>query len=80
LYYSIFILHYSVFIDIDNNKFIPYIFIEKYTALKKEDNEPISIFNALWDFACNYEADYNYRSAGLAIIVYFFEKCEVFEK
>jgi hypothetical protein len=56
------------------------IFVEKYIELKKEDNEPISIFNLLWDFACNEQTEYSYRSAGLAILVYFFEKCEVFEK
>jgi hypothetical protein len=56
------------------------IFVKKYTALKEAENEPIIIFNALWDFACNEHEDYKYRSAGLAILVYFFEKCEVFEK
>jgi hypothetical protein len=56
------------------------IFVDKYIALKREENEPISIFNALWDFACNDQTDYKYRSAGLAILVYSFEKCEVFEK
>lgn len=56
------------------------IFVEKYTVLKEEENEPISIFNKLWDYACNGQIDFNYRSAGLALLVYFFEKCEVFEK
>lgn len=56
------------------------IFVEKYAVLKGEDSDHVSIFNALWDFACNGREDYSYRSAGLAILVYFFEKCEVFEK
>ena len=56
------------------------IFVEKYTALKSVESEPVSVFNGLWDFACNEQADYNCRSAGLALLVYFFEKCEVFEK
>lgn len=56
------------------------IFVEKYISFREEESEPISIFNALWDFACNNKVDYGYRSAGLAILVYFFEKCEVFEK
>ena len=56
------------------------IFVDKYSALKAEESDPVSIFNALWDYACNNQADYNYRSAGLALLVYFFEKCEVFEK
>jgi len=56
------------------------IFVEKYTAIKEEEIDPISIFNALWDFACYDQVEYSYRSAGLAILVYFFEKCEVFEK
>ena len=56
------------------------IIVEKYITLKQEDSEPISIFNRLWDFACNDQVEYCYRSAGLAILVYFFEKCEVFEK
>ena len=56
------------------------IFVEKYNVIKDEENDPISIFNSLWDFACNNQTEYSYRSAGLAILVYFFEKCEVFEK
>jgi hypothetical protein len=56
------------------------IFVNKYISLQAEFNEPVSVFNALWDFACNDQVDYNYRSAGLSTLVYFFEKCDVFEK
>ena len=56
------------------------IIVDKYVTLKEEGNDPISLFNFLWDFACSEQDNYNYRSAGLAILVYFFEKCEVFEK
>jgi hypothetical protein len=56
------------------------VFVEKYNDLKRDGNDAISIFNSLWDFACNDQSDYKYRSAGLALLVYFFEKCEVFEK
>lgn len=56
------------------------IFVDKYVSLQAEESDQVNIFNLLWDFACNNQVEYSYRSAGLAILVYFFEKCEVFEK
>ena len=52
----------------------------KYNALKIEGMDSISIFDELWSYASGYNADFTYKSAGLGILSYFFEKCEVFEK
>ena len=42
------------------------------------DND--EIFDELWDFASGKQSDFSYKAAGLGILTYFFEKCEVFEK
>ena len=52
----------------------------KYNALKIEGMDSISIFDELWSYASGDNEDYKYKSAGLGILSYFFEKCEVFEK
>lgn len=51
----------------------------KYNEFKC-DREPVDIFYSLWDIACGGHKEFNYKAAGLGILVYFFEKCEVFEK
>jgi hypothetical protein len=56
------------------------VFIKEYVTLKSGGMDSVSIFNALWDYICYGNVDYNNRAAGLALLVYFFEKCEVFEK
>lgn len=52
----------------------------RYQQLKSQDIEPIDIFYSLWDMANGNHDEFNYKAAGLGILVYFFEKCEVFEK
>lgn len=52
----------------------------KYQDLKLQSVEPVDIFYILWDFACGGHSEFNFKAAGLGILVYFFEKCEVFEK
>jgi hypothetical protein len=41
---------------------------------------PVNIFYSMWDEICGRSIDFNYRHAGLSVLVYFFEKCEVFKK
>lgn len=55
-------------------------FTSKYTELKESGMESVSIFFELWDFATNRSQDFALRAAGLAILTYLFEICEVFEK
>ena len=59
---------------------LTYIMTKKYKDLKNICDDNLELFNLLWDFASGNNIDFNYRAAGLAIVSYFFEKCEVFEK
>jgi hypothetical protein len=52
----------------------------RYHELKSQDMEPTDIFYSLWDMANGNHDEFNFKAAGLGILVYFFEKCEVFEK
>lgn len=52
----------------------------KYCEFKKQNMDPVDIFYSLWDITCGQHKEFNYKAAGLGILVYFFEKCEVFEK
>lgn len=53
---------------------------EKYRELKSQGISSVDIFYELWDFASGYSDEYNMKAAGLGIVAFFFEKCEVFEK
>jgi hypothetical protein len=56
-------------------------FVNKYEQLKNEENMyGDDLFNALFDFSCGGSHDFTERAAGLAVLVYLFEKCDVFEK
>lgn len=52
----------------------------EYKKLKSDNLDSVTIFNELWDIASGGMLDFKYKAAGLGILVYFFEKCEVFEK
>jgi hypothetical protein len=54
--------------------------VAKYNELKSLSDNTIDIFNQMWVFSSCDKDEYNYKSAGLGILIYFFEKCEVFEK
>lgn len=56
------------------------IMAQQYKEMKSKCADSIEIFNNLWDVASGKYTDFKYRAAGLGILVYFFEKCEVFEK
>jgi hypothetical protein len=56
-------------------------FIKEYKRLKfVEQLKADDLFFALLDFASCYKTEFIYRAAGLAVLSYLFEKCEVFEK
>lgn len=52
----------------------------KYKYLVDEKITGDDLFNEMQGFCSSYSHNFNQMSAGLAILVYFFEKCEVFEK
>jgi hypothetical protein len=55
-------------------------FVNKYTQLKEEGLKGDVLFHELLAFASNYSNDFTVRAAGLSVLVYYFELCEVFEK
>ncbi|OQA19715.1 MAG: hypothetical protein BWY64_00679 [bacterium ADurb.Bin363] len=55
-------------------------FIKKYDDLRKIPLEGDSLFYGLLEFASNSSSDFKIQAAGLTVLVYFFELCEVFEK
>jgi len=56
-------------------------FVTEYNRLKNEENlNGDSLFFGLMEFASAGNADIMANSAGLAVLCYLFEKCEVFEK
>ena len=56
------------------------IMAQKDQELKARGIDNDEIFDELWDFASGKRSDFSYKAAGLGILTYFFEKCEVFEK
>ena len=56
------------------------IMAQKYQELKPQGLDTDEIFYELWDYASGGQSDFAYKAAGLGILTYFFEKCEVFEK
>jgi len=56
-------------------------FSKEYKRLKYvEELEADDLFFALLDFSSDYKSEFLYKAAGLSILSYLFEKCEVFEK
>ena len=56
-------------------------FVKEYDRLKNtEIMSGDDLFNSLLDFASAGITDFKQRAGGLAVLVYLFEKCEVFEK
>jgi len=67
--------------DINFGERLKQEFVNKYEQLKNEENmHGDDLFNALLDFSCGGSNDFKERAAGLAVLVYLFEKCDVFEK
>jgi hypothetical protein len=55
-------------------------FAREYQRLLSTGLEGNDLFNALHTFSCNRSSDYDLQAAGLAVLYYLFEKCEVFER
>lgn len=55
-------------------------FVDKYIDLKNEGLDGDDLFYELLNFASINSKDFKIRAAGLKILTYFFEICEVFEK
>ena len=68
-------------LDIEFGERLKQGFVVEYERLKNEEGlEGDDLFNGLLDFASGGSNDFKNRAAGLTILVYLFEKCEVFEK
>jgi hypothetical protein len=55
-------------------------FFKEYIKFQTNGLKGDDLLYALHEFSCNNSQDYNLRAAGLAVIYYFFEKCELFER
>jgi hypothetical protein len=67
--------------DIDFGERLKDGFVSEYQRLKNvEKITGDDLFNGLFEFATRGCKDFKQRAAGLAVLVYLFEKCEVFEK
>lgn len=55
-------------------------FIGKYNELKEQGIEGDALFEALHQFASGDSRDFRHQAAGLAVLMYLFEICEVFER
>ncbi len=67
--------------DIEFGEHLKQRFVVEYERLKNEEKlTGDDLFNSLHDFASNGNNEFKNRAAGLAVLVYLFEKCEVFEK
>jgi hypothetical protein len=55
-------------------------FTKQYKVLKDGGLEGDALFEALHEFSSAGNKDFSHQSAGLAVLVYLFEKCEVFER
>jgi len=67
--------------DIDFGERLKQGFVNEYQRLKNgEKLTGNDLFNALFEFATGGSNNFRQTAAGLAVLVYLFEKCEVFEK
>ena len=55
-------------------------FVDQYRQLRSEGIEGDSLFNEMQLFSSQGNIDPRHQGAGLAVLVYLFERCEVFER
>ena len=55
-------------------------FVKKYSEFKEQGVEGDALFEALHQFASGSSHDFRRQAAGLAVLMYLFEICEVFER
>jgi len=66
--------------DVDFGERLKKGFVDKYLELKASVMNGDELFLELFEFASNNSSDFRKQAAALAILTYFFETCEVFEK
>ena len=68
-------------IDVEFGENLKQGFVLEYQRLKNEEKlNGDDLFNALLDFASGGRNEFNNKAAGLSVLVYLFENCDVFEK
>jgi len=68
-------------IDSDFGERLKNEFVIKYLQLKNDENlSGDELFYGLLDFASQGFTEFKEKAAGLAVLVYFFEACDIFEK
>lgn len=55
-------------------------FVAEYNRLREEGLVADELFDAMWVFSSGGSKEFLRQSAGLTVLVYLFQKCEVFEK
>ena len=55
-------------------------FSEEYKQLSSDGIEGDALFTKLRLFSAQGHTDFKYQSAGLAVLTYLFERCDVFER
>ena len=66
-----------------DNKFVDRLtsgFVAEYQLRKESGLEGDTLFEAMRLFSCQGRTDLRFQGAGLAVLAYLFERCEVFEK
>jgi len=66
--------------DMDYSEKLRKAFVDSYKRLREEDLSGDRLFFALLNVASNNSSDSQYMAAGLNVLVYYFQLCEVFEK
>ncbi len=74
-----FMEHESV-LDADFPERLKAGFLEEYYRLRKDGHKGDVLFDLMCQFAQQGMREQSERSAGLAVLIYLFERCEVFEK
>jgi hypothetical protein len=64
--------------DIYYGERLRYGFVKQFKELYDQELRGDALFYPLWDFASTGERDFKTKAAGLSVLVYFFELCEVF--
>lgn len=55
-------------------------FVAEYNKLKEQNFNGDALFKGMHEFASNGNTDFTKQAAGLAVLTYLFEICEIFEK
>lgn len=66
--------------DVDFGERLKKGFVDKYLELKASSMSGDELFLGLFEFASNNSSELKKQAAALAVLTYFFEACEVFEK